>query len=135
MWIRRPNAIGEAATVLLDTEGLYDKENPDPDYDARMMTVTMLLSSSMIYNVISKLDSTTLQTLGFVTRLANLIKMHDNESSDEAGIGFFVCLFESLFVFSSLLMNRHFRSRNLQFVTTLDVCRARQFPQKRRWYQ
>lgn len=88
MWIRQPSAPGQPATILLDTEGLFDVKNPDADYDARMMTVTMLLSSSMIFNCVSKLDAETLRSLAFVTRLSKLIKMSDIESPEVAGFFF-----------------------------------------------
>jgi hypothetical protein len=97
VWIavRRSTVPGAPAIALLDTEGLSDVENPDEDYDLRIMTITLLLSSLLLINVKGTIDSGTFRQLGFVTRLSKSIKCKANESSDEAG-GEFAQIFPHL---------------------------------------
>lgn len=49
------------------------------------MSVALLLSSAMLFNLKEKLDSESLQSLGFVTKLSKLIKMKDHETIDDEG--------------------------------------------------
>lgn len=95
MWTRPSSQPGEPNTILLDTEGLHDPANPDADYDARLLSMAILLSSLLLINVKGTLDTATMQNLACVSKLSSLIKTKYNETEDEAGSDF-VRLFPEL---------------------------------------
>jgi serine/threonine protein kinase len=99
VWIsvRRSTKSGAPAVALLDSEGLFDVDNPDADYDLRIMMVTMMLSSLLVINVKGQIDSSTFKMLAVVTRLSEKIKATANESADAAGQDF-ATLFPQLLI-------------------------------------
>ena len=51
--------------LLLDTEGLGDVEKGDKDHDAWLYTLTVLLSSTLIYNSMKTIDDDALTKLEY----------------------------------------------------------------------
>lgn len=62
-------------TIFLDTEGLYDPEpeRRDPNSDAQIFCITILLASYLIYNTQSRIDETALRSLGYLFVVAVLL--------------------------------------------------------------
>lgn len=79
--------------VLLDTEGLGDVEKGDEKNDTQIFTLAMLLSSTFVYNTMSKIDQRALDLLYYVTEVSNLIRTNpspalggDEDASDIVSI-------------------------------------------------
>ena len=62
--------------LLLDSEGLGCPDN-DANYDARIFMITLLLSSTIVYNSIGPVDERALESIEFVGQLAQEIKLED----------------------------------------------------------
>ncbi|XP_044290830.1 guanylate-binding protein 1-like [Varanus komodoensis] len=60
--------------VLLDTEGLGDVEKGDPKNDTWIFALTLLLSSTLVYNSIGTIDQYAMNQLHYVTELTEHIK-------------------------------------------------------------
>ncbi|XP_021017895.1 guanylate-binding protein 6-like isoform X2 [Mus caroli] len=61
--------------VLLDTEGLGDVEKGDPKNDSWIFALSVLLSSTFIYNSMSTINHQALEQLHYVTELTELIRV------------------------------------------------------------
>jgi hypothetical protein len=68
--------------VLMDTEGLGGVE-ADSDYDTRIFSLSVLLSSEIIYNSRGSIDETAIGNLAMVTKLSNFIHLGTNETSEK----------------------------------------------------
>ncbi|XP_068103291.1 guanylate-binding protein 1-like [Hyperolius riggenbachi] len=68
--------------VLLDTEGLGDTGKVDTRNDAWIFTLTVLLSSALVYNSKETIDLNALNKLKFVGELAELIKVRSEDKQD-----------------------------------------------------
>uniref|UniRef100_A0A671K1B9 Guanylate-binding protein 1-like n=1 Tax=Sinocyclocheilus anshuiensis TaxID=1608454 RepID=A0A671K1B9_9TELE len=74
--------------VLLDTEGLGDVRKGDEKHDTWIFCLTVLLSSSLVYNSLGVIDNTALEKLHYVTELTENIRVkaevgqHEDESAD-----------------------------------------------------
>ncbi|XP_045173788.2 guanylate-binding protein 3-like [Mercenaria mercenaria] len=64
--------------VLLDTEGLANPRKPDKEYDQKIFTLTVLMSSVLIYNLKGVFDSDALDKLSFITKLSANIQAFKN---------------------------------------------------------
>ncbi|XP_040854767.1 guanylate-binding protein 4-like isoform X1 [Ochotona curzoniae] len=69
--------------VLLDTEGLGDVEKGDPKNDLWIFALTVLLSSTLVYNSLGIIDNQALEQLHFVTELTEFIRTRSSPISDE----------------------------------------------------
>ncbi|XP_012880065.1 PREDICTED: guanylate-binding protein 7-like [Dipodomys ordii] len=79
--------------VLLDTEGLGDVEKCDPKYDSWIFALSILLSSTFVYNSMGTINQQALDQLQYpswkrilmlyVTELTELIKAKSTKKSDE----------------------------------------------------
>ncbi|KAM4024615.1 guanylate-binding protein 1-like [Anomaloglossus baeobatrachus] len=69
--------------VLLDTEGLGDVEKGDKKNDIWIFSLTVLLSSALVYNSKGTIDQDAIDKLKFVGDLAELIKVKSQDNEDE----------------------------------------------------
>eukprot|EP01114_Cavostelium_apophysatum_P021485 TRINITY_DN7512_c0_g1_i1.p1 TRINITY_DN7512_c0_g1~~TRINITY_DN7512_c0_g1_i1.p1 ORF type:complete len:226 (-),score=43.37 TRINITY_DN7512_c0_g1_i1:103-738(-) len=87
--------------LLLDTEGLYDPDN-GVNYDVKIFTLCVLLSSAVCYNLISTIDERSLSELKLVVQMAKMIQVSEaldpkaNTASKKANEKRFVEFFPSL---------------------------------------
>ncbi|XP_043944547.1 guanylate-binding protein 1-like [Protopterus annectens] len=83
MWcIPHPTKPGHCL-VLLDTEGLGDVKKGDKDNDNWIFALTVLLSSTLVYNSMGTIDQYAVDNLHFVTELTELIKVKSKSEDDE----------------------------------------------------
>lgn len=52
--------------VLLDTEGLHDADKSDEERDVKLFQMTLLLSSTVVYNMKGMYDNKDFVQLGYV---------------------------------------------------------------------
>ncbi|XP_069863597.1 guanylate-binding protein 7-like [Dipodomys merriami] len=76
---RKPNF----TLVLLDTEGLGDVEKGDSKNDSWIFTLSILLSSTFVYNSMGTINQQALEQLHYVTELTELIRAKSTKKSDE----------------------------------------------------
>uniref|UniRef100_A0A8D2AJG8 GB1/RHD3-type G domain-containing protein n=1 Tax=Sciurus vulgaris TaxID=55149 RepID=A0A8D2AJG8_SCIVU len=69
--------------VLLDTEGLGDVEKGDPKNDSWIFALSVLLSSTFIYNSMGTINHQALEQLHYVTELTQLIRAKSDPTPDE----------------------------------------------------
>lgn len=71
------------SVVIVDTEGLgaLDQDN---DYDSRIFSLSLLISSSFIYNSVGTIDEDAISKLSLVVNLTKHIQLK-SKSSEEAG--------------------------------------------------
>ncbi|XP_008592667.1 PREDICTED: guanylate-binding protein 4-like [Galeopterus variegatus] len=69
--------------VLLDTEGLGDMENGDPENDSWIFALAVLLSSTFVYNSMNTINHQALEQLHYVTELTKLIGAKSSPRPDE----------------------------------------------------
>ncbi|XP_051497525.1 guanylate-binding protein 1-like [Apus apus] len=85
MWcVRHPRRPGHTL-VLLDSEGLSDAKKSDTKNDTWIFVLTVLLSSTMIYNSKGTIDQNAMDQLHYVTKLTERIKLKaaPKKSEDE----------------------------------------------------
>ncbi|KAK9394431.1 guanylate-binding protein 1-like [Crotalus adamanteus] len=70
--------------VLLDTEGLGDIQKGNPQTDAWIFALAVLLSSTLVYNSVGTIDQTALDKLHFVTELSEHIKAKASSAPGDA---------------------------------------------------
>ncbi|XP_069598545.1 guanylate-binding protein 1-like [Ranitomeya imitator] len=68
--------------VLLDTEGLGDVEKGDSKNDAWIFSLTVLLSSALVYNSMGTIDQQAIEQLHYVTQLTEIVKTKSGNSRD-----------------------------------------------------
>ncbi|XP_032159612.1 guanylate-binding protein 4-like [Mustela erminea] len=74
MWcVPHPSKLNHTL-VLLDTEGLGNIEKVDPKNDSWIFALTVLLSSTLIYNSMGTINHQALEQLHYVTELSQLIR-------------------------------------------------------------
>jgi hypothetical protein len=96
--------------LLLDTEGLcsYDR---DENIDAKLFTLTALMSSAMIYNVMGAIDESAINSLSFIANLSKHINLNPNSKEKESDISkYFPNLIWSIRDFSLELVNKEDRT-------------------------
>jgi len=64
--------------LLIDTEGLCSLEE-DPNYDAKIFALTLVISSLIIYNQVGSLDDEAIQRLALVVNLSKYLNLGDLE--------------------------------------------------------
>nr|XP_023671217.1 guanylate-binding protein 1-like isoform X2 [Paramormyrops kingsleyae] len=70
--------------VLLDTEGLGDVEKGDQKNDAWIFALSILLSSTLVYNSRGTIDNQAVENLQYVTELTERIKVKSPASASSA---------------------------------------------------
>ncbi|XP_060480560.1 guanylate-binding protein 7-like isoform X2 [Panthera onca] len=84
MWcVPHPSKLNHTL-VLLDTEGLSNLEKEDPKNDSWIFALTVLLSSTLIYNSMGTINSQALEQLHYMTELTQLVRA--KSSSDYTGV-------------------------------------------------
>ncbi|XP_062047661.1 guanylate-binding protein 5-like isoform X2 [Lepus europaeus] len=68
--------------VLLDTEGLGDVEKADDSNDIKSFALAILLSSTFVYNTMSKIDQASMDLLNNVTELTDLLRVRTSPDPD-----------------------------------------------------
>ncbi|KAG7458962.1 hypothetical protein MATL_G00226200 [Megalops atlanticus] len=81
--------------VLLDTEGLGDVEKGDEEYDAWIFVLTILLSSTLIYNSMGTIDNDAVMKLQFMTELTKFIKVRSSTEDEDKSSSEFAHFFPS----------------------------------------
>ncbi|XP_006831041.1 PREDICTED: guanylate-binding protein 5-like [Chrysochloris asiatica] len=69
--------------VLLDTEGLGDVEKVDEKNDTKIFALAILLSSTVVYNTMNKIDQEAMDLLHNVTELTNLLRARSSPDPDK----------------------------------------------------
>eukprot|EP00761_Pharyngomonas_kirbyi_P000300 gb/GECH01000300.1/.p1 GENE.gb/GECH01000300.1/~~gb/GECH01000300.1/.p1 ORF type:complete len:310 (+),score=85.74 gb/GECH01000300.1/:1-930(+) len=77
-----PKEDKESALVLLDTEGLSDPEN-DANYDNTIGTLSVLLSSFFIFNMMRVVDSHNVNLVSILSEITRHIRIKQDEASEE----------------------------------------------------
>ncbi|CAO2600247.1 Guanylate-binding protein 5 [Lemmus lemmus] len=79
--------------VLLDTEGLGDVEKINEKNDTQIFALAILLSSTIVYNTMNKIDQGAIDLLHNVTEMTNLLRTRNssdlNESKEPTDMSFF----------------------------------------------
>ncbi|XP_077602194.1 guanylate-binding protein 7-like [Crocuta crocuta] len=79
--------------VLLDTEGLGDVKKVNPKNDSWIFALTVLLSSTLIYNSMGTINHQALEQLHYVTELTQLIRAKSSTSDEGEDSTEFVSFF------------------------------------------
>jgi hypothetical protein len=87
MWVGDFPDDPSKAMVLLDTEGLHDPEKGSKTHDAQIFTLSVLLSSMLIYNTKGTIDASSLDGLHLATELTSHITMK-TDGEEETGEDF-----------------------------------------------
>ncbi|XP_052054784.1 guanylate-binding protein 6-like [Apodemus sylvaticus] len=82
MWCVPHPTKPEHTLVLLDTEGLGDVEKGDPKNDSWIFALSVLLSSTFIYNSMHTINHQALEQLYYVTELTELIRAKSSSNPD-----------------------------------------------------
>ncbi|XP_077116095.1 guanylate-binding protein 7-like [Ranitomeya variabilis] len=69
--------------VLLDTEGLGDVEKGNSQNDSWIFALTVLLSSTLVFNSVGTIDQQAMDQLHYVTELTEKIKVKASEQQSE----------------------------------------------------
>ncbi|XP_050016176.1 guanylate-binding protein 5-like [Alexandromys fortis] len=79
--------------ILLDTEGLGDIEKINENNDTQIFALAILLSSTIVYNTMNKIDQGAIDLLHNVTEMTDLLRTRNssdlNESEEAADMSFF----------------------------------------------
>ncbi|XP_078236446.1 guanylate-binding protein 3 [Pogona vitticeps] len=75
MWCRPHPLKPDHTLVLLDTEGLGDVEKSNTENDSWIFALSVLLSSTFVYNSMSTINHYALEQMHYVTELTEHIKM------------------------------------------------------------
>nr|XP_032829840.1 guanylate-binding protein 1-like [Petromyzon marinus] len=74
--------------LLLDTEGLGDVESAGSTHDTWLFVMAVLLSTTLVYNVVGTLDKGGLEQLHFVLNMTDHVRTRVNQDEDELGSDF-----------------------------------------------
>ncbi|XP_006038165.1 guanylate-binding protein 1-like [Alligator sinensis] len=112
MWCLPHPRLSDYTLVLLDTEGLGDVEKGNTKNDNQIFALTVLLSSTLVYNSKGTIDEYAMEQLHFVTTLSEHIKVKAQEGEeDEEGcqfVRFFPCFIWAVRDFTlELKINEH----------------------------
>jgi hypothetical protein len=76
----------ESVTVLLDTEGIGSIET-DSKYDARIFSLAILLSSTILFNAMGSIDENNISNLSFIAQLSSMIQTKAKEEEGTGDVG------------------------------------------------
>uniref|UniRef100_T1J895 GB1/RHD3-type G domain-containing protein n=1 Tax=Strigamia maritima TaxID=126957 RepID=T1J895_STRMM len=68
--------------LVMDTEGLDDPMKGDETNDMQILSLSILLSSTFIYNAVGKLDNSVVDKMDFVTDISKHIKVRSHVETD-----------------------------------------------------
>uniref|UniRef100_UPI0035900D04 guanylate-binding protein 2-like n=1 Tax=Myxine glutinosa TaxID=7769 RepID=UPI0035900D04 len=88
VWPRPHPHYPKRMLLLLDTEGLGDVEKDSESHDIHLFTLTLLLSSVLIYNTSNVLCSNGFDQLHMVLNLADHVNTKIHQREDERGMDF-----------------------------------------------
>ncbi|XP_060586555.1 guanylate-binding protein 1-like [Ruditapes philippinarum] len=74
-WCKPHPTQTEQVLLLLDTEGLGDVVKGDTEHDNKMFSLTMLLSSTLIYNNTGVFNQDAVEKLAFITRVSRNVQV------------------------------------------------------------
>ncbi|XP_069598666.1 guanylate-binding protein 1-like [Ranitomeya imitator] len=83
MWCVPHPAKRDHTLVLLDTEGLGDVEKGNSQNDSWIFALTVLLSSTLVFNSVGTIDQQAMDQLHYVTELTEKIKVKASEQQSE----------------------------------------------------
>ncbi|KAG9463473.1 hypothetical protein GDO78_021651 [Eleutherodactylus coqui] len=83
MWCVPHPVKREHTLVLLDTEGLGDVEKGNSQNDSWIFALTVLLSSTLVYNSMGTIDQQAMDQLHYVTELADRINVKSTEQQND----------------------------------------------------
>ncbi|XP_077192879.1 guanylate-binding protein 7-like isoform X2 [Paroedura picta] len=86
MWCRPHPKKPDHTLVLLDTEGLGDVEKSNVENDSWVFALSILLSSTFVYNSMGTIDQFALEKLHYVTELTELIKVKASGRQNSEGV-------------------------------------------------
>lgn len=87
---KAPLHASDSLTVfLLDSEGLGSLSASGPDHDTRILSLTLLLSSSLLYNSVGAIDDASLAQLGLMTRISKSIRIDAEKEATECELAAF----------------------------------------------
>ncbi|XP_047422930.1 guanylate-binding protein 5-like isoform X2 [Sciurus carolinensis] len=96
MWcVPHPEKPGHTL-VLLDTEGLGDVEKVDDKNDTQIFVLAILLSSTLVYNTMNKIDQGAIDLLYNVTELTDLLRSRKSPDLDVEDASDIVSFFPDL---------------------------------------
>jgi hypothetical protein len=74
----------DCSVILLDTEGIGGVE-ADSKYDARIFSLAVLLSSTLIFNSMGSIDENSISNLSFMAQLSNMIRLKAAKQGTSTG--------------------------------------------------
>ncbi|KAM8962487.1 guanylate-binding protein 1-like [Pelodytes ibericus] len=83
MWCTPHPVLEKHTLVLLDTEGLGDVEKGDSKNDIWIFSLTLLLSTALVYNSMGTINQDAIDKLHFVKQITELIKVKATDNEDE----------------------------------------------------
>ena len=86
MWNQMINISDEIDAVLLDTEGLGSTDR-EFETDIKIFALSILLSSTFVFNQIGHINEQSIEDLSVVIRLTNEMRIRDGEQ-EETGMEF-----------------------------------------------
>ncbi|KAM7097855.1 uncharacterized protein WM277_023603 isoform 5-T5 [Molossus nigricans] len=93
MWCVPHPSKHDHTLVLLDTEGLGDVEKGDSKNDSWIFALSVLLSSTLVYNSMSTINNDALEKLHYVTELTEFIRAKSSPTRSEEDSSEFVSFF------------------------------------------
>lgn len=82
-WCKPHPTQKEQVLLLLDTEGLGDVSKEDTEHDNKMFSLTMLLSSTIIYNNMGVFNQDAVEKLAFITRVSRNVQVLPGLNKEE----------------------------------------------------
>ncbi len=86
MWNRLVPLNEEVDAILLDTEGLGSTDR-EFETDIKIFALSILLSSTFVFNQIGHINEQSIEDLSVVVRLTNELRIRDS-TSEETGLEF-----------------------------------------------
>lgn len=83
IWCIRHPLQADTCLALIDTEGLGDVEKGDSQNDVLLFTLAALLSSTLVYNSKGTIDQSAMDSIYFVTEIAEKLKITEQSESSE----------------------------------------------------
>jgi hypothetical protein len=87
MWNKLIPINDEVDALLLDTEGLGSTDR-EFETDIKIFALSIMLSSTFVFNQIGHITEQSLEDLSVVLRLTNEMKIRDNGGAEETGMEF-----------------------------------------------
>ncbi len=69
--------------LLLDTEGMFDPERPDAQFDAQIFILSILASSVFVYNMSMTIDMEDIKRLNFISELGDHLQLSNGTEEDD----------------------------------------------------